>query len=388
MKRTLTPEQAKECEIDLTGRKVEIEKSIQKELHYKLNAVMEESAEYGKVDLSTNEIIIEVKKGRNWKDGIGQLIAYSMSKKHRGKRKILHLFEYVRPEKLKYIEQCCSEVEILLVYQGPVVKVEHDDSVHCPEPPKKKVKQVRQKKQKTKNHPDEKSKFITQHFRRKYLRIENETLNEADFVQRMMATELISLDVYNYLKNKDTKSKEQQNEMEKFLIHRVFRVPKELMTPEFFKIWGYHKNKSSQFLHFVKYFCSGGNFEVVDEDIGIVTPDSFWSKMLVVEELMKLLDIQWGKNFKILYGTKLSLDQVNYIETNKSALNILLKNKNYETKTKLVKELVLVISSVFGDILHQVKDSNYLTCEWKIDNYLKFIEFRNDPKGSMGNWKQ
>lgn len=89
--------------------KDDTEAKIQKLLHKKLGGEIEVGVEAGFIDLLTETKLIEIKYGPNWKNGIGQLIAYgSFYPKH---DKVLYLFDHYDDNK-KMIIDICSDSNI------------------------------------------------------------------------------------------------------------------------------------------------------------------------------------------------------------------------------------------------------------------------------------
>jgi hypothetical protein len=88
------------------------EKLIQVRMHKELGGDTEVETDVGYIDLLTKNELIEIKIGSKWKNGIGQLYAYSKSYKTHTLR--LHLFD---TEKNLLIEDICGSLGILVTYE-------------------------------------------------------------------------------------------------------------------------------------------------------------------------------------------------------------------------------------------------------------------------------
>lgn len=85
------------------------ERKIQKKLQKKLGGEVEVKTKVGKIDLLTDDLLIEIKEYDNWKCALGQLIAYSIF--HPEKEKCMYLFD-VRDKDTKYIRKICKSQNI------------------------------------------------------------------------------------------------------------------------------------------------------------------------------------------------------------------------------------------------------------------------------------
>jgi hypothetical protein len=88
------------------------EKEIQLRLQTELNGEIEVKTKFGFIDLLTDTEIIEIKNGKSWKHGLGQLCVYS--KFYPDHQKRLHLFNI---EKDIDIEKLCEEFNIKITYE-------------------------------------------------------------------------------------------------------------------------------------------------------------------------------------------------------------------------------------------------------------------------------
>lgn len=86
------------------------EKNIQSKLNEKLTGLLEVSTPVGKIDILTDKLLIEIKKAKDWKAAIGQLLMYGhYYPKH---QKVLYLFELYKNIDLDLISHLCSEFNI------------------------------------------------------------------------------------------------------------------------------------------------------------------------------------------------------------------------------------------------------------------------------------
>jgi len=94
---------------DFTRQK---EREIQIKLQKELGGEIEVLIESGLVDLLTDNEIIEIKNGKNWKQAVGQILMYGLDfPKH---KKRIHLFDI---EKDKKIEDKCKIYNIYVSYE-------------------------------------------------------------------------------------------------------------------------------------------------------------------------------------------------------------------------------------------------------------------------------
>ena len=87
------------------------EKEIQLRLHLELGGEIEVKTESGFIDLLTDDEIIEIKQGKNWKNAVGQILMYSLEYPNHKKR--IHLFD-IQPD--TNINNKCSIYNILVSY--------------------------------------------------------------------------------------------------------------------------------------------------------------------------------------------------------------------------------------------------------------------------------
>ena len=92
------------------------EMQIQKRLQEELGGKIEVETEIGYIDLLTDDEIIEIKIGNNWKQAVGQILMYSVEYPNHNKR--IHLFDIDdNIEKCKIIENRCSKYDIKVTYE-------------------------------------------------------------------------------------------------------------------------------------------------------------------------------------------------------------------------------------------------------------------------------
>ena len=91
------------------------EKEIQERLYKELGGVKEYGTNNGRVDLLTEDEIIEIKLHDNWKHGLGQLLVYNEDIMNRKMR--LHLFDGGYDESIKNI---CGKYNIDVTWEDKV----------------------------------------------------------------------------------------------------------------------------------------------------------------------------------------------------------------------------------------------------------------------------
>jgi hypothetical protein len=89
---------------------VKPEKDIQQQLNLKLNGLLEVATPVGKIDILTDKLLIEIKKAKDWKAAIGQLLMYGhYYPKH---QKLLYLFGLPKSFDLELVSYLCSDFNI------------------------------------------------------------------------------------------------------------------------------------------------------------------------------------------------------------------------------------------------------------------------------------
>ena len=88
----------------------DIEKQIQHKLHKKLGGEIEVYTTFGRIDLLTDDAIIEIKKYDDWKCAIGQIDVYSTV--YPDKQKMIYLFDVPENNILDDIKTICHNMNI------------------------------------------------------------------------------------------------------------------------------------------------------------------------------------------------------------------------------------------------------------------------------------
>ena len=96
------------------------EKKIQLEINEELKGLLEVSTPVGKIDILTDTLLIEVKKAKDWKDAIGQLLMYGhYYPKH---QKVFYLFDATKNFDLKLVSHLCSDFNITVLTSTKNIK--------------------------------------------------------------------------------------------------------------------------------------------------------------------------------------------------------------------------------------------------------------------------
>ena len=90
----------------------EIEKDIQNRLYKELGGIKEYETKSGKIDLLTNNELIEIKLHDNWKQGLGQLLVYNEYITNHNMR--LHLFDGKKTDEIINI---CNKFNIIVTWE-------------------------------------------------------------------------------------------------------------------------------------------------------------------------------------------------------------------------------------------------------------------------------
>lgn len=88
------------------------EKAIQLRLQEELGGDIEVETKVGFIDLLTEDEIIEIKEGKNWKHAVGQVLMYAIEYPQHKKR--IHLFNIERNDT---IEKYCKLYDIVISYK-------------------------------------------------------------------------------------------------------------------------------------------------------------------------------------------------------------------------------------------------------------------------------
>jgi len=92
---------------------VKSEKKLQMTINNTLNGLLEVSTPVGKIDILTDTLLIEIKKSKDWKAAIGQLLMYGhYYPKH---QKILYLFNTPKNFDLDLVSYLCGEFNITVL---------------------------------------------------------------------------------------------------------------------------------------------------------------------------------------------------------------------------------------------------------------------------------
>lgn len=90
------------------------EEQVQYSLWQRLGGQLEVSCDAGRIDLLTEEEVIEVKHIQNWKSALGQVLSYAhYFPTHRPR---IHLFGEENPADLSKIKQVCTSHDIKVTY--------------------------------------------------------------------------------------------------------------------------------------------------------------------------------------------------------------------------------------------------------------------------------
>ena len=86
------------------------EKQIQRKLYKKLGGEMEVDTTFGRIDLLTDDAVIEIKKYDDWKCAVGQVIMYSSD--YPDRERIIYLFDVPEDNILDVIKTKCRNENI------------------------------------------------------------------------------------------------------------------------------------------------------------------------------------------------------------------------------------------------------------------------------------
>lgn len=89
---------------------------ITKKLMMEIGGEVEVGSRYGKIDLLTEDSIIEVKRYKSWKHALGQLLVYSID--YPNHKKMLYLYGSAKPRKSSWELICdaCSKFGVKCVF--------------------------------------------------------------------------------------------------------------------------------------------------------------------------------------------------------------------------------------------------------------------------------
>ena len=82
----------------------------QQQIHHNYGGEREVYTPVGRIDLLTDEYIVEVKESKCWKHAIGQVLCYDQYKP--GRQKVIALFGKISNKLKGEVEYCCSNLDI------------------------------------------------------------------------------------------------------------------------------------------------------------------------------------------------------------------------------------------------------------------------------------
>jgi len=88
------------------------EKEIQTMLHKKLGGEIEVKTSVGRIDLLTDELLIEIKNYIDWKCAVGQLMMYSLE--YDDRKKVMYLFNVPEKNIMREISKKCKIYDIIV----------------------------------------------------------------------------------------------------------------------------------------------------------------------------------------------------------------------------------------------------------------------------------
>jgi len=88
------------------------EKIVTMKLKWKLGGELEVGSRYGKIDLLTNDSIIEVKRYKSWKHALGQVLIYGLEYPNHEKKLYLFGSSKPRPSTWSMIQEACSNFNV------------------------------------------------------------------------------------------------------------------------------------------------------------------------------------------------------------------------------------------------------------------------------------
>jgi hypothetical protein len=91
-----------------------LEEYVAKDVQELLQGDLEIDCLYGCIDLLTKTQVVEIKNSINWKQGLGQVLIYSLS--YPEKEKILVLFNHNRKTKKEVIQAACAFYEVKIIW--------------------------------------------------------------------------------------------------------------------------------------------------------------------------------------------------------------------------------------------------------------------------------
>lgn len=117
--------------IDLTSPKVLIEQSIIDELAQKYKGRKEVIIPNGRIDVVTDDTIIEVKDFENRTDAIGQILMYAQDEHFKDKKKVICIFNHDSSnnnDKKESFDKLCTNLGIKVMYYSSQVTIKIEDT--------------------------------------------------------------------------------------------------------------------------------------------------------------------------------------------------------------------------------------------------------------------
>lgn len=93
----------------------QLERQVKERLHAKLGGIVEQKTPAGRIDLLTDQDIIEIKEISKWKHALGQVLAYSID--YPEKRKRIHLFGDSNSINKSMIVKRCNIFDIIVSFE-------------------------------------------------------------------------------------------------------------------------------------------------------------------------------------------------------------------------------------------------------------------------------
>lgn len=96
-----------------------LEKTIQQKLAYILDGVCEVNTPIGRIDVLTNNSVIEVKHVKYFKAAMGQVLSYGVY--YPSHKKKLYLFGRVSKRRRWDIELACKKFDVEVIFEGSII---------------------------------------------------------------------------------------------------------------------------------------------------------------------------------------------------------------------------------------------------------------------------
>lgn len=370
------------------GSKALVEKNIRQELHSHLGGVEEDGVQHGRVDLSLQQKIIEVKDVKQWKQGIGQLIIYGLEEKNVGKKQCLHLFGYLSEQKRKFIQTRCDYLRIEVEFRAPIKEEPLDEQT-------KSKKRTRQFFKEYEERPTKRQRSTKQQL---------EQLNNQKaliIAKELEQVELISLEKFNQLKSVGISNQQEELMILKFDIYMTYGIlPSKqnvgdaiCMDVDFLTEFG-SRDKQKQFLQFDQWTRADGKFDKnelqkLHREMDILAPDSFLCMVDIVDKMMEAADIEVGRDFLFKKGQLLTPKMQSFWDQYKNSWAKHLGSESATTAKKMsapvyVRIFMDLLTHLFGSILSRLAHKNGQRTHrfvWNLDSYLKLVKSRRNLYG-------